>query len=111
LGSRSLAVCPALGLNNKQGSLLLSWRTTMRKLLTAVLVAAYAVSATAWAVEAKEAKKAQTEVKKAAQPAKKKANDPKWKNNSLAKKQADCKANPQDPKCVKKAPAKDTKKK
>jgi len=81
----------------------------MRKLLTAALVAAYALSATVWAAEAAP-KKAQTEVKKAAQPAKKKANDPKWKNNSLAKKQADCKANPQAPKCAKK-PAKDAKKK
>jgi len=83
----------------------------MRNLLTAALIAAYAFSATAWAAEAKEAKKAQTEVKKVQAPAKKKATDPKWKNNSLAKKQAECKANPQAPKCAKKAPAKDAKKK
>jgi len=85
----------------------------MRKLLTAAIIAAYACSATVWAAEAapkKDAKQAQ-EAKKVQAPAKKKANDPKWKNNSLAKKQAECKANPQDPKCQKKAPAKDSKKK
>ena len=50
-------------------------------------------------------------VKKPASTQAQKKSDPKWKNNSLAKKQADCKANPELDKCKKKpatkpAPAK-----
>ena len=62
-----------------------------------------------WAAE--DAKKAPAKKPAAAQPAKKpapakKANDPKWKENSMAKKQRECKADPSLPQCQKKAPAK-----
>ena len=74
----------------------------MRKLLTAAVLAVFALSTPAVAEVKKEpAKKEQA--KKAA-PAKKKENDPKWKNNSLAKKQAECRADPTLPKCAKKKP-------
>jgi hypothetical protein len=74
----------------------------MRKLLSA-LVALTLISGPAWALDKSPAKK--KEAATATKPSKPK-NDPKWKNNSLAKKQAECKANPQDPKCAKKKPAK-----
>jgi len=41
-------------------------------------------------------------VKKPASTQAQKKSDPKWKNNSLAKKQAECKANPELDKCKKK---------
>jgi hypothetical protein len=50
------------------------------------------------------AKKADDNKKAAAKP----KNDPKWKENSLSKKQAECKADPSLAKCKK--PAKDAKK-
>ena len=52
------------------------------------------------------AKKADDAKKTAAKP----KNDPKWKENSLSKKQAECRADPTLDKCKKKTPAKDAKK-
>lgn len=76
----------------------------MRKLLIVSLLLSFGLAHAADAVKkAEPAKPAQT-AKKAA-PAKK-ANDPKWKENSMAKKQRECKADPSLPQCQKKAPAK-----
>ena len=74
----------------------------MRKLLVAVMLAAFAVATPAVAEVKKEPAKKEQAKKPAPAPAKKKENDPKWKNNSLSKKQAECKADPTLPKCKKK---------
>ena len=76
----------------------------MRRLSVALVLALFALSQPVLAEVKKEP--AKKEAAKKAEPAKKKANDPKWKNNSLAKKQAECKADPTLPKCQKKTPAK-----
>lgn len=69
----------------------------MRKLVTVVMLAVFAFATPAQSEVLKEP------TKKAA-PTKKKENDPKWKNNSLAKKQAECRATPSLPKCQKTKP-------
>lgn len=56
---------------------------------------------------AEDVKKAPAKKPVATKPAPaKKANDPKWKENSMAKKQRECKADPALPQCAKKAAAK-----
>ena len=70
----------------------------MRKLALVLATVLLAVS-TGGAYSAEPAKKP------ASSQAQKKS-DPKWKNNSLAKKQAECKANPELDKCKKKPAAK-----
>ena len=70
------------------------------KKITALLIAlAFGLSSPAWS---KEAPKKDTKPAAVKPAEKKKATDPKWKNNSLAKKQAECKADPSLPKCAKK---------
>ena len=71
----------------------------IRLLAPAVMIAALSMST--WAAEP-----VKKDNKAATQPAKKKANDERWKNNSLAKKQAECRSDPSAAKCAKKAPAK-----
>ena len=78
----------------------------MRKLLIVSLLLSFGLAHAADAVKKSEPKKpAATQPAKKAAPAKK-ANDPKWKENSMAKKQRECKADPSLPQCQKKAPAK-----
>lgn len=75
-------------------------------LLSVTLLSAPVLAQTPAPQPKKEAAKKDTAKKTA--PAKPK-NDPKWKENSMAKKQAECKADPTLDKCKKK-PAKDAKK-
>ena len=75
----------------------------MRRLSIALVLALFAFGQPAGAEVKKEPVKKEA-AKKATDA--KKGNDPKWKNNSLAKKQAECKADPSLPKCQKKKPAK-----
>lgn len=72
----------------------------MKRLLCAIIIAG--VCGVAMAAQPAPGKAAPAKSAPAKAAPKKAANDPKWKNNSLAKKQAECKADPASAKCAKK---------
>jgi len=79
-----------------------------------ILAAALSVAAVTPSFAVDKAPQPKKEVAKKADDAKKTAakpkNDPKWRENSMAKKQAECRATPSLAKCKKQSPAKDAKK-
>jgi hypothetical protein len=74
---------------------------SMKQLLCAIIIAG--VCGVSMAATATAPGKAPAKAAPAKSAPKKAANDPKWKNNSLAKKQAECRADPAGAKCAKKA--------
>jgi hypothetical protein len=74
----------------------------MKRLLCAIIIAGVCSVSMAAQPAPAPGKAAPAKSAPAKAAPKKAANDPKWKNNSLAKKQAECKADPASAKCAKK---------